>query len=40
LEFSSLNLKINFLGFLTKDGKKKKAKLILDSAFLKVSKVL
>ena len=30
----------NFLGFLTKDGKKKKAKAILDTAFLKTSKEL
>ena len=34
------NIYTNFLGFLTKDGKKKKAKLILDSAFLRVSKEL
>lgn len=30
----------NFLGFLTKDGKKKKAKGIVDTAFLKISKEL
>jgi len=39
-KFSKKSIYTNFLGFLTKDGKKKKAKLILDTAFLKVSREL
>jgi len=38
--FSKKSLYDNFIGFLTKDGKKKKAKEVIDTAFLKVSKDL